>query len=167
MNKFVLIVFLVLFGVSNISFANLSEHGPYLGFQYGYANSHDSNIKDGWKGLRPYAGWRINDNFAIEGSYVWLVNQNSAKLYGYDFLFKAITELGHNFSAFIKGGGAVIYQNVTKINSKTNRVMPVVAMGLGFNPVKRINIDVTWTRYVGVQKITNIDFAAIGLSFTF
>jgi opacity protein-like surface antigen len=146
--------------------AALSAHGPYLGVQGGYVNPHDSHAEKVWNGLRPFLGYRFNDNFALEAGYDSLNRKSDSKMYGVDLLGKAIVPFPHNFSFFIEAGAAYIQQDIKNYRKKNN-ILPAAGIGVGFNFTQHFAADLSWLHMTDAfGKIHSIDFAAIGLSFT-
>lgn len=151
--------------IPSLGLAQLSNHGPYLGGQIGHVDTHTGKFGTDWSSYRIFGGWRFNDNFALEGGYNSLTPNDDNKNYGGDIVGKAIVPLALDFSLYIKAGGEYVYQDAD--NKKDGTVLPVMGIGAGFNLTKGLNIDASWTYAWGHSGISNIDYAALGLSYTF
>jgi opacity protein-like surface antigen len=162
------ILFITLLLIPLLACADLSEHGLYLGVQGGYVNPHDSQAEKVWNGLRPFLGYRFNDNFALDAGYISLNRKSDSKMHGEDLMGKAIVPFPNNFSFFIEAGAAYIQQDIENYRNNIRRVLPAVGMGVGFNFTKNLAADLTWRHmFNAFGKIHPVDFAALGLSYTF
>lgn len=142
------------------------NHGPYLGAQIGHVNTHTAKFDTNWTSSRFFAGWRFNDNFALEGGFHRVARSNQGLLLGYDLTGKAIVPLAHDFSFYVKAGGDYVSQDLKKQKDKSS-VIPLVGLGVGFNLTKGLNTDISYTFGWGWGGISDINYAALGLSYTF
>lgn len=166
MVKKILITFVLLL-TPLLACAALSAHGPYLGVQGGYVNPHDSHAEKVHNGLRPYLGYRFDDHLALEVGYDSLNRKSDSKMQGVDLLGKAIVPFPHNFSFFLQAGFAYIHQDIKNYRTKNN-ILPAGGVGVGYNFTQHFATDLSYLHMTDTfGKIKSIDFAAIGLSFTF
>jgi opacity protein-like surface antigen len=169
-------------GVDGVTFSSKAMNGA--------AFSSTINLGLNWD-VRPYLGYRINDNFAVEGGYLDLINDKSNgggqgifgtlgpdhyRLYAFDFAGKVIYPYGNGFSVYSKAGVAYVHQNVfnkTYINnppivdSKVNKILPLIGCGISYNFTQRFATDLAFTYIQGISPINNITSLGWGLSYTF
>ena len=151
-------------------FADQSHHGPYIGGQAGYTStSNDHANDDKWGSYRIYGGWRFNEYFALEGGYNSMLNSSDSKIEGYDLTGKLIVPLALGFNVYLLAGGQYVHQDIKNgsYDSKTGALLPVGGLGAGWNLTKGLAIDASWRHTVGINNIKSIDFASLGVSYTF
>ncbi|MCK4608536.1 MAG: porin family protein [Gammaproteobacteria bacterium] len=164
-----ILFFLVIFCVPLFSYAAtppLSAHGIYLGVQGGYVDPHNKYAEYVWNGFRPYAGYRFDDHFALEAGYDDLNHEKHSKIAGADIRGKAIMPLQHGISVFLDGGFTYLEQEITGHRDKQT-VLPTLGLGAGFNFTQHIATDLSWNYMFGFKTISDINFYALGLSYTF
>lgn len=137
-------------------------------------------------GLGAYVGYRYNDYFGAEVNYHQLANmdetggvndaRNHTRVFSADLLAKGSLPLSKYFSPFAKAGISYVYQDILstwdagdtlRYKSKTGRVMPAIAIGADVHFTKSWAIDASWTHWFKNGPIKDIDFPAIGVSYTF
>lgn len=146
----------------SITSANLSLHGPYVGFQGGMAMPHDDSLS-----YRAYLGYRINDYLGIDVGYAKYSDKdsrNDVDTTDYDLMFKGVLPLLFGFNIFAEGGLGYVQQSIN--DDSNNGFQPELGAGLGLTVLKIVNVDVSWLHIFGSEKINDIDFAAIGLTIT-
>ncbi len=135
--------------------------------------------------VKPYVGYRINDYFALESSYLDLINDHYAgndvlgpdhyRLYSIDMAGKAIYPFSNGLSFFGKIGLAFVHQNVfnqsyvnepPRVNSNVNKILPEIGCGISYNFTQHIATDFSLTHIQGNSPIHNIDTLGLGLSYT-
>ncbi|MCK4608501.1 MAG: porin family protein [Gammaproteobacteria bacterium] len=166
MKKTLIALSLLIFATSAL--AKLSHHGPYLGAQTGYTNTDNSHAPDKWGTYRIFGGWRFNDYLALEGGYNSILDKSDAKINGYDLTGKIILPLILGFHAYVLGGGQYVKQDIKNdsYDSNSSALLPVIGIGGGWNLTNGIAVDASWRHTIGVNNIKNIDFIALGVSYT-
>ncbi len=159
-------ILLSLLFMSSLALAAQSNHGPYLGGQIGHIDTHTGKFGTDWTAYRLFGGWRFDESFAVEGGYNHLFNNENGRLRGYDLVGKAIVPLAHNFDMYIKAGGMYTSQDL-KTQADKSKLLPLIGIGAGFNIIKGLNVDASYSYSWGYGGIGDIDFAALGLSYTF
>ncbi|MBN2688993.1 MAG: outer membrane beta-barrel protein [Gammaproteobacteria bacterium] len=160
--KKLMLVFLLL---PAVAFANLNR-GVFFGGTSAFVNPKNHFSHSGWRGVRGFAGYQFNKNIALEAGYASLGRSKTFKQYEYDVMGSMTTYLHKPFFAFIKAGVANMCQKI-KVGSYYNhshKLMPVAAMGLGFQFFKYFSTSASWTRYIRIGDIRKIDFIGINLT---
>ncbi len=101
-----------------------------------------------------------------------------ARVNDFDLVGVGSIPLGHNFTAFAKGGAALVY--VTSSNAMnpvltqtcgnseyTTNVNPTFALGLSYDLNKSWVVDASWTRLQVESIVNHVDLFALGISFHF
>ncbi len=181
--------------ITTTAFAGINaSHGFYIGADAvtsdysavpGSAfNNQLFPINNGY--FRPFAGFRFNDYFAVEGSYNDIEDSKSNggnfwgpdhyRLYSYDLAGKLIAPFKNNFSLFGKAGVAYTHQDVFNqtftngpimANTNTNVVQPLLGIGVNYNFTPKIAADVGFTHLFKHGSIGDINMLGMGLSYTF
>lgn len=138
-------------------------------------------------GIGAYLGYRFNDYLGAEINSHILANmeenggifnvKNHTRVYSIDLLGKFAWPLCKHFSPFVKGGASYVSQDILSsqkiisttilYQSKTCRIMPAVAAGFDVYFTKSLAIDASWTHWFKNGPIHDIDFPAVGISYTF
>lgn len=197
----VLSVFVMaLTSIANASQGESNTQGIYAGAQLGKVNLNNSHANNDEPlaiifpisflsqklGGRAYAGYRIDDNYAVEVGYDGLADssdsggvlneKNHTKVKGLDVMAKFIYPTKIGLSLFGKAGGAYIHQDILEstnggstviYSSDTQKIVPVIGLGASFNLTSSLAIDATWHHFIGWGEIENIDFTAIGINYAF
>ncbi len=137
--------------------------------------------------LRPLIGYRYNDYLAVEGGYNDIVNENrgahniwgpdALRIYTYDLSAKGIYPFESGFSVFAKGGLAYTHQYVYNLvfvsdttpaaNSPTNRIQPLIGVGVSYNITKNLATDIAASYYFRSGSIGSITLLGLGVAYTF
>jgi opacity protein-like surface antigen len=136
--------------------------------------------------LRPYVGYRFNDNFALEAAYNNIENSShhanngwgpdALRIYSFDFSAKAIAPFESGVSLFAKTGFAVTHQYVYNVvfegsaplvNQTSDRVQPLLGAGISYNFTPNLATDLSYTKYFANGPIGDMDMVAVGLTYTF
>ncbi len=159
---------------------NLSNSGLAgriaLGYQFnqnfaveaGYLQLGNGKINLGSQTLLPIAPSQVNLN----------LHQNV-----FDLVGKGILPVGNNFNVYGKLGVAYVTTNISAkaqtpglptINANFNTIAkhkwaPEVALGVSYDITPNVFIDTSWTHIqpIGKNRPGNIDFAAVGLGYSF
>lgn len=136
-------------------------------------------------GFAGYLGYSFNDYLGAEIDYHHLANMsetgglmnvnNHTRVQSGAALIKGSLPLCKYLRPFVKGGASYVRQDILNsqnngttilYQSKVNKTMPVVAAGLDIHFTKSLAIDASWTHWFGNHSIHNIDFPAVGVSYT-
>jgi opacity protein-like surface antigen len=136
--------------------------------------------------LRPYVGYRFTDYLALEAGYNDIENQKNHddgywgadhyRLYSFDLAGTLIAPFANGLSLFAKGGLAYTHQNVYNkrytdgqviIDSTSNRMQPLLGVGISYNFTKNFATDLSYTNYISSGNIGKIILVGVGVSYTF
>jgi opacity protein-like surface antigen len=164
MKKPICLVSFLLVILSASARADLSLHGPYLGFQGGMAFPHDISVDPDFAG-RGYAGYRFNDMFGMELGYARYIDKDKATVQDGDLMAKLTIPILLGLNIFAEGGLAYVDQN--EWGTDTQGFAPELGAGIGYTLLRVVTIDVSDIHLFGVGDINSIDFASVGLTVTF
>lgn len=184
--KVLILISFVMLAFMDTGFADLSEHGIFVGYQFGYVDTHNIHTENLWTdfvpflskaGSRMFAGYRFNDYLSAEVGYNAIVDGKTDggldyRIRGFDVIGKAILPLRFGFSLFGLGGGSYVQQDINNkglipYKSDENKILPVFGAGAGFNFTESIAVEVSWMHTQGFGEIRNIDMYTLGFSYTF
>lgn len=200
-----LLIAVAALGLSASAFATNGSPDIYVGGQLGYGDTHwnnisgianDSflgnsvNISDDGLAAGAYAGYDINQYFAVEGGYVYFprtkVTTNSVvsvippqsfsdtaslDTYGLDAVGKITVPVVCNLGVFAKAGVGYLHTSSNDFGS-TGNVNLVYGFGAQYQVVQNLFADVSFTRFNGDSKFNDhyqpdADLYAAGLSYKF
>lgn len=140
-------------------------------------------------GLRPTVGYRFNDYLALEGGYLNATDEkftpkanddlgpDEIHIYSFDLAVKGIIPFESGFSLFAKTGLAYTHQYVYNkvfisdleplVDKTSNRLQPLVGVGLSYNFTKKFASELSYTYYVPSNDIGKISMVALGLTYSF
>lgn len=162
-------------GQASVDLGNIASDVAAIATEEGFTNV-SSGQKDSDTSWKFFMGYKVNQNFAIEGGYVDLGKYTanvsgmdggvkatidaSVKSYAYFVDVVGILPLGGDFSLFGKVGGAytntkaeasAAYGGVSASDSiKENKFVPKVGAGAEYNITKSIAVRGEFERYMNV-----------------
>lgn len=163
--------------------------GPFAGSGFSIPNS-------GFGG-RVAVGYQFNPNIAVEMGYLRLPNQKGTfklaptsiyaasterlKQNAIDLAAKGILPINDKFNVYGKLGVAYLTSTITNdyngVKSNDNqffgiakhKLAPEVGLGVTYNVTNNVFVDTSWTHIqpLGKNKPGNVDFAAVGIGYSF
>lgn len=137
-------------------------------------------------------GYQLNQNLAVELGYLQLANQNvkglvgvnsvKVKQHAFDVAAKGILPINDKFNAYAKLGVAYLtttakgtstpvflYKTASGTSDTHHNWAPEVGLGVSYNFTPNVFVDTSWTHIhpTGKNKPGNIDFAAVGIGYSF
>jgi opacity protein-like surface antigen len=136
---------------------------------------------------RPFVGYRINDNVAIESGYTSFRGESNAGnetwgpdhyyFYTIDVAGKFIYPFANGFSVYGKGGLAYAHQDVYNkvlasdtmpvVDSKVDKVLPLIGAGISYNFTPHIAMDLIGTHIHGSGIINDINTIGLSAAYNF
>jgi opacity protein-like surface antigen len=143
---------------------NINEPGFYLGANYGYLRvGGDDNFDDDKDVLEALAGYRFNQYFALEGSFIdfgdYGTNLAKVSTDGYTAAIKGTLPVSDSFSLFVKLGqlwSETDYRALNFSGSADDESL-FVGGGLAFKLNNNMVINATYSVYDANMDFDNVD----------
>ncbi|RDH40826.1 MAG: hypothetical protein CFE62_001455 [Candidatus Aquirickettsiella gammari] len=173
--------------------ANATTPGPYVNVEMGYVHtknkflkplpSKDTKYQGGLIG-RLSVGYQFSPYWALEAGYLQLAKQKSnlsvsandavtLKQHAFDVAGKGILPISDKFNLYAKAGMAYLINNVNNAQivapiAKYNWA-PEAGVGVTYNISNNVFVDTAYTHIhpIGKNKPSNIDFATVGIGYSF
>jgi len=150
----------------------INEDGFYLGASYGYLRVEgDDDFDDDKDVIEGVAGYRFNQFFAFEGSYIDFGNYGNdlanASTDGYTAAIKGSLPLGDLFSIYVKVGqlwSETDYQALN-LSQKVDDESVFAGAGVAFKITQNVVVNATYNVYDADMNFDDVDDESFDTDF--